>query len=340
MLELGWLDRCLGALAALALGAGAAVAQSDWDKVVEAAKKEGSLVFYNAQTGWPEPIAAVKSFEAKYGIKVKMLEVRGVELMERIRVEVTNNVASGDVVLMGSTGTAPLGRAGLLAPHGGVPNAAKVVREGWVPEEIPVYVLNYGLVVNSNMVPKGEEPKSWKDVTDPKWKGKILSDEMVFPGGGQSWFAVTLEALGRDFHEAMAKQALQYDRNIPARAPRVARGEFAMSFPFTIQELGRLKGLPVRAVIPAEGTPYTPVGTAVIKGAKSPNAARLFVNHLISDEVQLVFASSGYPIAIKGLEEKVPEEWRFSVYGKLLGHANIDKQIERLKLAGEIYGRK
>ena len=56
--------------------------------------------------------------------------------------------------------------------------------------------------------------------------------------------------------------------------------------------------------------------------------------------MQLSFASVGYPIAIKGLEDKVPEEWKFSVYGKLLGHADVDKQPERLKLAGEIYGRK
>jgi iron(III) transport system substrate-binding protein len=340
MLKLGWLNRCLGALTALAMGVGAAMAQSDWDKVVEAAKKEGSLVFYNAQTGWPEPKAAVKSFEAKYGIQVKMLEVRGVELMERIRVEVTNNVTGGDVVLMGSTGVGPIGRAGLLAPHGGMPNAAKVVREPWTPEEIPVFVINYGIVINTNMVPKGDEPKRWKDFMDPKWKGKILSDEMVFPGGGQSWFTVTYDMYGREFHEAIAKQNLQYDRNIPGRAPRIARGEFAVSFPFNVQEMPRYKGLPLKAIIPEDGTPYTPVGTAMIKGAKSPNAARLFMNHLISDEVQLSFASVGYPIAIKGLEDKVPEEWKFSVYGKLLGHANIDKQPERLKLASEIYGRK
>jgi iron(III) transport system substrate-binding protein len=324
----------------LALVAGSAAAQSSWDDVVAAAKKEGKVVLYNGQTGWPEPIAAAKSFEQKYGIKVEMLEVRSVELMERIRTEVTNNKVGGDVTLMGSTGTAPLGKAGLLQPHGGFPNQGKVVLQPWVPEEVPVFVINYGLVINTKLVPSGQEPKGWKDLTDPKWKGKILSDEMIFPSGGQSWFAVMLKTFGREFHEALAKNDLQYDRNIPAKAQRVARGEFAISIPFNVQELARLKGFPLKGIIPEEGAPYTPVGIAMIKGAKNPNAARLFMDHMLSEEVQLSFAKVGYPVAVKGLEDKVPDEWKFSVYGKLLGHADVDKQQERLKLAGEIYNRK
>src|SRR6478736_1835805 len=95
----------------LSLLSGHVAAQStDWDAVVAAAKKEGKLVFYNGQAGWPEPIVAAKSFEAKYGIKVDILEVRAVELMERIRIEVSTNKIGGDVTLMGSTGTTPLGQ--------------------------------------------------------------------------------------------------------------------------------------------------------------------------------------------------------------------------------------
>lgn len=335
-----WLRRITGVGAALSLMAGAATADAEWDKLVEAAKAEGTLVFYNAQTGWPEPIAAVKLFEEKYGIKVEMLEVRAVELMERIRVEVTNEKVGGDVVLMGSTGTAPMARAGLLAEHVPLPNAQDLALPPWTPEEVPVFVIHYGIAVNSDMVPEGEEPKSWKDMTDPKWKGKIISDEMIFPSGGQSWFAVMLEAFGEDFHTALARNDLEYDRNITAKAQRVARGEFAMSIPFNIQELPRLEGLPVRAVIPEEGTPYTPVGIAMIKGAAHPNAAQLFMDHMLSEEVQLLFATTGYPIARKGMEDLVPEEVKFSVYGKLLGHADIDKQAERLELAGKLYNRK
>ena len=120
----------LAGFASLAvLWASSAAAQSNWDEVVAAATKEGKVVFYNGQTGWPEPIAAAKSFEAKYRIKVEMLEIRSVELMEHTRTEVTNDKAGGDATLMGSTGTAPLVFSGLLQWHGGFPNLANVAPE-------------------------------------------------------------------------------------------------------------------------------------------------------------------------------------------------------------------
>ncbi len=77
-----------------------------------------------------------------------------------------------------------------------------------MPEEVPVFVINYGLAINTNMIPAGQEPKSWKDLTDPKWKGKIISDELYFPGGGQSWFAVTLKTFGREFHDASGETGI------------------------------------------------------------------------------------------------------------------------------------
>jgi iron(III) transport system substrate-binding protein len=318
----------------------AAHAQSDWDKVVEAAKKEGTLTFYNAQAGWPQPVAAAEAFEKKYGIKVNMLQVRGAEMIERIRVEVTNNQKTGDVVMMGSTGIVPLADYKVLASHGGLPHAAKLKLKPWTSEEIPVFSVTYGVVLNTNMVPAGQEPKSWKDLTDPKWKGKILVDEMTVPSGGQSWFAVMLDAFGEDFHKDMAKQDFQYDRATNNRAKRVARGEFAFALPFNLSELADLKGLPVKGVVPAEGSPYTPIGVAMIKGASHPNAARLFMDYLISPEGQLHFALGGLSISTTGIEDKVPEDMHWRVFPKLMGHADMAKQPQRLGLAGEIYNRK
>lgn len=318
-----------------------AAQEEDWAKIEAAAKEEGSLVFYNAQAGWVEPVEAAKAFEAKYGIRVNMLEgIRGAALMERIRVETSNNQDGGDIVMMGVTGVVPMAQQGSLQDHGRIPNADKLVLEPWTPEELPVYVVTYGIVVNTDMVSEADMPKSWKDLTDPKWKGKILSDEMTMPGGGQSWFAATLKGLGEDFHRDMAKNDLNYSRQIAERAKRVARGEFAFAIPFNLAELETLKGLPVKGVIPEEGAPYTPISVALIKGAKHPNAARLFMNYLLSEEGQLIFAKSGLTISTSGLENQVPEEYKWRVFGKLLGHADIDLQQERMLKAGEIYDRK
>ena len=337
-----WIASLLAAGAGLFGLVSVAVAQDeDWAKVEAAAKKEGTLVFYNAQAGWVEPVEAAKAFEKKYGIRVDMLEgIRGAAMMERIRVETSNNQNSGDIVMMGVTGVVPIAKQGALQEHGYIPNAKKLVLEPWTPEEVPVYVVTYGIAVNTDMVSEEDMPKSWNDLTNPKWKGKILSDEMTMPGGGQSWFAATLKSLGEDFHKGLAKNDLNYSRQIVERAKRVARGEFAFAIPFNLAELATLKGLPVKGVIPSEGAPYTPISVALIKGARHPNAAKLFMNYLLSEEGQLIFAKSGLTISTSGLEDKVPEEYKWRVFGKLMGHADIDKQQERMKLAGEIYNRK
>ena len=330
------------ALGAVVFGfATAAAAQEDWAAIEAAAKEEGTVVFYNAQAGWPQPIAAAEAFEEKYGIRVDMLQgLRGAEIIERVRVEVTNNQNTGDVVMMGVTGLVPMAGFGVLVDAGALPNKANLAQEPWIPEEVPVFNVTYGIALNTNMVPEADEPTSWKDLTDPKWKGKILSDEMTVPSGGQSWFAVMLDAFGEEYHQAMALNELQYDRSIRDKAKRVARGEFAFSIPFNLAELSELEGLPVKGVIPEEGAPYTPISVAMIKGGSNPNAAKLFINYLLSPEGQLHFAKDGLSIATGGMEEMVPKELHWRVFGKLLGHANIEKQPERLELAGEIYGRR
>jgi iron(III) transport system substrate-binding protein len=233
-----------------------------------------------------------------------------------------------------------MSKFGVLTEHGALPNEAKLTQDPWIPEEVPIFNVTYGIAVNTNMVPESEEPKSWKDLTDPKWKGKILSDEMTVPSGGQSWFAVMLDAFGEDFHKALAKNDLQYDRSIRDKAKRVARGEFAFSIPFNLAELSELQGLPVKGVIPEEGAPYTPISVAMIKGGAHPNAARLFINYLLSPEGQLHFAKDGLAISTGGMEDMVPKELHWRVFAKLLGHADVAKQPERLKLAGQLYNRK
>jgi iron(III) transport system substrate-binding protein len=149
-----------------------------------------------------------------------------------------------------------------------------------------------------------------------------------------------LDAFGEEYHKTMAANELQYDRSIRDKAKRVARGEFAFAIPFNLAELSELEGLPVKGIIPEEGSPYTPISVAMIKGGSNPNAAKLFINYLLSPEGQMHFAKDGLAIPTSGMEAMVPQELHWRVFGKLLGHADIDKQPARLELAGEIYNRK
>src|SRR3954468_19091920 len=117
------------AAAMLAMGAGAAQAQSnaEWDPVVAAAKKEARVVVFSAYVGAPTNKAIGQAFEKKYGIQVDTLEFRGLESRERIRVEQAAGRHSVDVIHNAvAQETAMRDVDKTLAPHGGIPNAARI----------------------------------------------------------------------------------------------------------------------------------------------------------------------------------------------------------------------
>jgi iron(III) transport system substrate-binding protein len=344
------IGRCIavarGALATLSIGialvgpsAPASAQVADWDKVVTAAKAEGGLVLYTALVGAPSTKAIAKAFEAKYGIPVQVLEARASELRERIRTEQSAGRYLADVMFNSENQAIILNAEDKsMAPHEPVPNAtglAEPFRDDGLKS--PVMTINYGLLVNNRLVPPGEEPKSWRDLADPKWKGKILSDDMRAVGGGYVLFYVTEEKLGKAYHEALATQGIQFTREQRESARRVARGEMAIYMPFILGEIQSLKGLPVRTIVPAEGASYVLYAASAIKGAPHPNAARLYIDFAMSDEVQQIFAQDGYGIVRKGVLDKVSPEARAISDVKLMGGSDPAKQNEMLDLARSIY---
>jgi len=314
--------------------------ETEWNKVIEAAKGEGNVTVYSAVTGAPQPKAIAKLFEDKYGIRVEILEGRPAEIHERIRMEAGANKAIGDITLNGSTTVALLRSQGLIAPLPRVPNASKVVIPVSSPDELMLFVNAYGIVANTAAVKKEDRPRSWLDLLDHKWKGKILANDPATTGAAATTFSVLLDKFGEDYHRKYAKQDLSINLQTRDNPRRVARGEFAIFAPFTLTDMGALEGLPLEPIVPSEGAVYTPFSLSALKGSPHPNAARLLMNFFLEDEAQLIYARSGYPIAIGGLVDRVPDEKKWSVTAKLLGSADLTKQEERLKLAGQIYHNK
>src|SRR5690606_5177990 len=134
------------------------------------------VVLYSAHVGVPYHPEIARMFEAKYGIKVDILEARASEIRERIRTEHATGRVAGDVSYNGASTTNLMQKQGLLQPHQGIPNRSRVDENFYQSDyQIPVYVQSYAILVNSRLVPPDQRPKRWTDLLDPKWQGKIVS---------------------------------------------------------------------------------------------------------------------------------------------------------------------
>ncbi len=329
-----------GAFAIIMLVASAAQAQS-WNETVDAAKKEGSVVVYSNLVGDPTLKAIVAQFTKIYGIKVEVLEGRATEIRERTRTEQAAGRFLGDVTFTTS------GQGELIAkedksyvPHEPTPNI-KALRTPFKHDGLfaPVMTIAYGILVNSNMVKPEDEPKSWADLANPKWKGKILSDDTRAVGGGYLMFFATLNepSLGQKYHEELAKNELTFNRAMRDNTRRVGRGEYPVYIPFIYTDISNLKGLPVKAIFPKEGSPYVIYGHVVNRNAPHPNAARVYIDYWQSEEVQMMWAATGMGITRDGLADKIPADMREMANAKLLGTTDINRQNEGLALATQIY---
>lgn len=319
-------------------GFSSAVSAAGWDDVVAAAKREGSVVLYTTALGAPFNKTIAAEFQKKYGITVNILDLRGSEVRERIRIEQTSGRPLGDVVQLSPSSLSDMQGEGSLAPLGAVPNEQNLhppfERDAY---SIPSQIYGFGILVNTNLVKPEDEPKSWWDLTEAKWRGKILSDDFRAAGGGQTFFEAAYLGLGEDFHRKLAQQNLVFSRDLGASERRVGMGEYPIRIPQHLTTYLALKGLPVKFIAPTEGMAYVQFNSAVIKNAPHPNAALLLINHYLDASSQLIMANVGLGPVIKGVAEKADASVKGVIGSKLLGTnhpGNLDRMLD---LAKQIY---
>jgi len=296
---------------ALALG-GEAGAQNEksWSEVAPAAKSEGKLVVYMS-TGAQTLDEIFRRFEARYGVEVVVVRsASNAATRERIRSEQTAGKFLGDIIATGSTIRAliPLGQ---VEKHGALPNIGKIrppaIDDGYF---VPYTLLPHGLIVNTNAVSAAERPRSWSDLLDPKWRGKIIAEDPRAAGPGNVTWSVLYDRLGRDYIDKLAKQDLTWNTGGPLGIRRVAQGEFSMLLGANLSGLFTAQGLPVEGHVPSEGAPMVENVAGPLKNTPHPNATRLFLNFLLEDEAQQVLADQGLWSVTGHTSTKTPENMR------------------------------
>jgi iron(III) transport system substrate-binding protein len=280
------------ALAAFATRVAAAPpAEAVTPALIEAARKEGKLAFYTAMD-LPVAEKFAKAFEAKYPGVVVRVERSGAErVFQRIAQEQASNIRAVDVV--------------------NTADAAHLIvwkRNGWLDAYVPEDVARHfpaehrdpdgtsaltrvwlsSLGYNTSLVKPEDAPKSFADLLDPKWSGKMVKAHPAYSGTIMTATFQIARDLGWGYLEKLAKQKIMQVQSSTDPPKKLALGERAVMADGNDYNLIQLKerGQPVEVVYPAEGTPFVTGPTAIFKAAPSPNAARLFQSYLHSREGQ------------------------------------------------------
>jgi iron(III) transport system substrate-binding protein len=237
----------------------------------------------------------VKAFKvAVTGIEVDLLPLAAAgELQTRIRAEKASPKA--DIFIGGDSSFHDgLGKEGLLEAYES-PNATAVAAQSKDPAKnwTGFYFGIFGIITNTERFNKeigGAQPTSWDDLLDPKYKGKLLLGSPITTGGGYIFIATQVfrfnkdEAKAMDYMKKFHANIATYPGTSPGAILSIANGE-AVACPNWAHDIltQKTKTPGVNLSIP-KGTGYEIGGVSIIKGTKNPQAAKAFVDWVLTKE--------------------------------------------------------
>jgi iron(III) transport system substrate-binding protein len=282
------------ALIALTGFAAPAAAQEAVD--VAKAKAEGKVVWYTS-TPIPQGQKIVGLFEKEYGIKVEMFRSGGSAVLRRFQQELDAGRIAADVMTTSDpAASAALARKGVFVPFkpksfDKIPDAAKDKDGRYVAQRLNLMTI----YLRTDKVASADEPKTWDDLANPKYKGKLVITDPSFTALQVSVVGMMSKERGWGFYEKLRQNDIMVVQGNQQSSDMVKRGERAIAVgaldSYAAEE--RKAGHPIKTLYPSDGVFVIPSPTAVIKGGPNPNAAKLFAEFLISDEVQKIFPADG-----------------------------------------------
>jgi iron(III) transport system substrate-binding protein len=287
----------LGAAAALLIGlflpTDPAGAQ---DARVEAARKEGKVVWYTS-LALPSAEKVAKLFETAHpGIKVEVHRTGSQRILQRVMQELQAGIKTADVVHTSDAGHyVLLKERKLLAQY--TPAGVERFPPGFKDRDgyhfglrATVNVIAY----NPKLVPAADAPRTWKDLLDPRWRGKLVTAHPGYSGVIATHVLALVHLHGWDYWKQLAQSKPMLVQSAVDPGGVVASGERPVAVnggEYTFYQ-SKKKGNPVEIVYPREGVPLVVSPTAITSFAPHPSAARLFTDFGFRREVQQIMADS------------------------------------------------
>ncbi len=277
-------------------------------RLVDGSKKEKELMVYTVLT-LTDFDQLQRAFNVRYPhIQVKRLRQGGGKLFDFLMNEYRAGKNLVDVLTAGETITYPLIKEGLIGRY------ASPERQAFAPEYkdkegywTAYFAYRWVFGFNSDLIPAGRIPKSYFDLLDPYWKGKLAIDT-----DPHSWMIGIIKAYGKekavDYFKKLAGQGLRTYKGRTLRAQLMAAGEFPASVEQEVSKLVQMKrqGAPLDYRY-LENTPSTLTPVALARAAPHPHAAALYIDFVLSEEGQKVLAELAYVPARSGLRPKDSE---------------------------------
>ncbi len=322
---------------------------ADWESTLVAAKKESKVSVMSDVTATMRD-ALTLDFEKKYGISVDLFGISGREVGPRVAAERKAGQFLWDIYIHGSTtaleAMIPMGAFDPLEPALILADVKdpKTWRGGAIefldPGKMVVVMTPFhrGTIFYNTKLVNAKEFKSHKDLLHPKWRGKMVVDDPRRAGPGVATFTFFYlhPELGPDFIRALGKQQMTILRDYAQEVDAVGQGRYPVLIGAAdFVAINRAKqGVPI-AIVDArqlkEGTDLSPTNgnVALFNRAPNPNAAKIYINWLLSKEGQTIFArANGYVSARLDVPTDHTEPWRVPLPGAIKTYTKAAMQVK------------
>ena len=277
--------------------------------LVKGAKEEKDVMFY-ATTPVNQVAVLKKAFSARYPfVELKHYYSPRQGILNKTISEFRGGANLTDVVMTDVSYGTVLIKEGVSHPYT-TPDVQRYVRGSFDPngQWYTMYMLTTALVYNRNLVKSAEAPKTYQDLLDPKWKGRMIFDPeaaFIMAAMEHAWG----KEKARDYLTRLAKQDLIFRRGTTLTSQLIAAGEQPIAIAVNAETTAEMrdKGAPLAfSVLPPRI--IKPNGFFVAKKAPHPHAALLFTDWSLSEEGQKVLAVDlGKGVAMKGIPSKYKE---------------------------------